>query len=166
MWLVSYGFKFASQPLSNVTFVHTYARNLKTTYRSYTVSILNNYSAIRDIPCMVYDCKRDLTGDLLFQTRFGHSLIQNCMCTAVYCKPIYTLLFGEQLRMTTKLMYCHTTHQTTALLMIMHRFIGTKWASYTTCCNFFRLIVYAILKLLSATTVVLYEFAAKQQKRA
>ena len=61
----------------------------------------------------------------------------NIVC--VYCKPFHTSLFGVQLHMTTQLkqFYDCTSHQTTALLLMMHCFIRTKLASYTICCSVF-----------------------------
>ena len=48
----------------------------------------------------------------------------------MYCNPIHTLLFGMQVRMTTKLTYTctctlrlHITHQMMALLPMMYRFV-------------------------------------------
>ena len=46
---MSYGSKHISQPFSDMTFVHTYTRNLKTIHRIQTLYILNVCSTIRDV---------------------------------------------------------------------------------------------------------------------
>ena len=60
-------------------------------------------------------------------TRIGLSLIQHC----VRILQARTYLYGAQLRMTTELTYlmygCYT-HQTTTLLPVMDRFIGTNFS--------------------------------------
>ena len=56
------------------------------------------------------------------------SFSDTTLCACTYCKPVYISLFGTQRRLTTKLthlMIAYCTHQTTALLPTMHRFIRT-----------------------------------------
>ena len=55
---------------------------------------------------MVYSCTRDPTGEVQFETHIGNSQMYDVVC--VYCKSIYTMLFGTQLRLTTKLTYLMT----------------------------------------------------------
>ena len=69
-------------------------------------SILNGCYIIRGIVCVVQRCTRDLTGELWFETRIGRSLIYDIVC--VYCKSVYTLHFGTQLRLIAKLRYLMT----------------------------------------------------------
>ena len=49
-------------------------------------------------------------------------------------------------------------HQTMVLRPMMQRFVRTKLASYNT------LIMYTNIKITNSTTVILYDFSAKQQK--
>ena len=67
------------------------------------------------------------------------SVVLWCDIVCVYCKPMYTLLFGTQLRLTTKLTDLMTAYYTPndGLLPTMHRLHWTKLASYTTHCSVF-----------------------------
>ena len=55
LWLLSYGSKHTLQSLSNMSFVHIFMHNLKTTGRiwMFDCHISNNYFTIRDIPFVV-----------------------------------------------------------------------------------------------------------------
>ena len=58
---------------------------------------------------------------------------------SVYCKPSIHryLVCNYTWQQTSHTSWLHATHQTMPLLPMMHRFIKTKLASYTTCCNVF-----------------------------
>ena len=88
--IVSYASKHASQSLSNKPFLLIQC-NLKISGRMWAFSISNDCYIIRGILCVL---------------RVAHVpvvLWYNIVC--ICCKPIYTSLFGTQLRLTTKLTY-------------------------------------------------------------
>ena len=83
----------------------------------------------------------------------------------MYSKPIYTLLFGMQLCLTTKLMYLMTAYYTPNDSFTANdaSFLKTRLASYTTCCSVFSInhpgYYYFTIR---GATIPLYELAAKQ----
>ena len=64
----------------------------------------------RDILCEGQSYMKDSTGEIPPQARIGHSFIQNIVC--IYRKLIYTLLFGMQQHLTTKLTHLMTVFYT------------------------------------------------------
>ena len=60
-------------------------------------------------------------------------------CVCVYCKSVYTSLFGTQLSLTTKLTYLMTAYHTQndGFTTSDASFLRTKLASYTTRCSVF-----------------------------
>ena len=130
--LVSYSSKHASQCLCNKQFVHGYGHNLKTTGHIWTFYISSNNSTIRDIPWVLWSCMRDLTGELRLQTCISLSQIQHYVSTCILQSRIYASTHDNK----THVPYdcIHTTHQTTALLPKMRRFIrGLLASSWVSC---------------------------------
>ena len=129
-------------------------------------SILNDCYITRGILCVVQHCPRDPNGELWSKTCVGRCLIYDIVC--VYCKSVYTSLFGMQQRLTTKLTY----------LIIACMYYVPKGGFSANNASFyknkigqlhntlqFQLIVYAIVKITRrGTTVLLYEIAANSQK--
>ena len=76
MRLASYVSKHASQYLSDKPLVRTSTQLENYTGRMWTFSISNDCSTIGHIPCVIYSCIRELTGELRLQTTIGRSLIQ------------------------------------------------------------------------------------------
>ena len=68
MQLVSYGSNHTLQSLFHMPLMCTSIHNLKITGHIWTFCILNDCSTIEDIPCVVWSCMRDLTGELWPQT--------------------------------------------------------------------------------------------------
>ena len=70
--------------------------------------------------------------------------------------------------LTTKLTYLMTAYYTSSdgFTAYDESFFKTKLASYTTHCRLFQLIIYAFIKMtIRGTTLLLYEFGAKQPKK-
>ena len=133
----------------------------------YKFNILNDCYIIEDIVCLVQSCTRDQTGELWSKTRIGRSLIYDIVC--IYCKSVYTSLFGTQLHLTTKLTYLMNAYMyytpngcfTANNASFNKNKVGQLHDTLQ-----FQLIVFAIIKMTGrGTTVPLYEFAAKQPKK-
>ena len=81
------------------------------------------------------------------------SVILWCNIVWVYCKPAHKSLHGVQLhvclcmKQNSHTLWLHYTHQTTALPLMMHRFIRRKLTCYTTCSSVVQLIVYANIQI-------------------
>ena len=105
---------------------------------------------------------RDSTGELRAPDMdWSFSDTKLCAYDASPCIHCY-LVCNYAWQQNSHTLWLHTTHQMTALLPTMHRFIGAYLASYTTCCSVFIWSCTLILKLLWGTTVLLDEFADKQ----
>ena len=135
--LVSNGFKYSLEFLSNKPFVNTYMYNFETTGHTYIwmFSISNDCSTIRDIPCVVQSCMRDPTGELWLQTHIVCSLIQQYVGIRQACKKNHYLVHNYTWQQNSRTLWLHTSHQMMALLPTMLHFIRTKLASYTTHCS-------------------------------
>ena len=115
--------------------VLTYICNLKTNGYIWTICISNDCCTIRDIPCLVYSCLRDLTGELQPQTHIGSSLIQHCVIQHCVCmlegfSYMYVVIWCATMHdNTSHIAYDCTTQQTTALLQVIHCCMRTKLAT-------------------------------------
>ena len=103
----SYASKHAMQCLSDKPAVRTYMDNLKTTGHILTFCISNDCCTIGDIPCVIYSCMRDLTGELRGPKHASVVLWYNIAC--VYSKLMYTLLFADNYAKFTYLMTVYYT---------------------------------------------------------
>ena len=74
--LASYGSKSISQSLTDTPFVRTFMHNLKASGHMWTFCISNNFSTIKDIPCVVLSCMRNPTGEVRSQT---------CITVVLWC---------------------------------------------------------------------------------
>ena len=104
--LVSYGSKHALQSLSDKPFVHTYITHL--TWKLQVVPRHSTHWTTAQLSETFVVWYRDAWE--IWPESYGprHALVvfwYNIVC--VFCKPIHTLLFSTQLRMTTKLMYTY-----------------------------------------------------------
>ena len=116
--MVSYASKHGSQSLSDQSFLRiqcTYIdiHNSETSGHMWTFNMLNDYYIIGGIHCVVQSCTTDLTGELRTELCIGYSLILLYYILCIYSKPVYTLLIGTQLCLTTKLMGLTIEYYTT-----------------------------------------------------
>ena len=130
------GSKHTSQSLSDKPFVHTYTQ-------------LENYGSYMDVVHIEqlldywrhslyglelhkrFDCKARAT-DLLWL------LSDTTLCVYTASRYIHCyLVCNYTWQQNSHTLWLHTTHQTTALLQMMHCFIRTKLASHTTRCSVF-----------------------------
>ena len=101
--LLSYGSKHSSQFLSDKSFVRPSTHNLKTTGYKWTFSILTDCSTIETF-LVWFRVAREI--------QLESYCPRHASAICVYCKPVYTSLFGMQLSMPTKLTYLMTVYYT------------------------------------------------------
>ena len=164
--LVSYGSKNVSQSLLVKPLVCTYTHNLKTSgHRVYGWSAYPTTAILSKMLFMWFRVALEIQLESYNPRCASAFLWYNIV--GIYCKTVHASLFGVQSRITTKLTYLMTAYYTPYDSFTANdaSFYNNKsWLGKLHVAVTFQAIVLANIKLLTGTTIILYEFAAKQQK--
>ena len=133
--LASYGSKHSLQFLFDEQFVCACTHNLKMDVQRIEWLLYYQTHSLCDLKLQERSNWRAMAPDT-------HWSFSDTKFYAYNASLYITSLYGAQLCMAknSHILWQYTTHQMTAFLAMMHHFIRTKLASYTTCCSVFSLI--------------------------
>ena len=132
IWLSSCGSKHASESLFDTPLVHTYTHKLKTTGHIYATALL-----LEAFFVWFRFSWEILTGELPPDTHQSFSDTTLCMYILQARTYITIWVCNYAWQQNSHTLWLHTTHQMTALLPRIYRFIRTKLDSYSTHCSLF-----------------------------